>query len=108
MFLLFHFFILLWIKLFNFKNLCNFVKYSIIKESVQNPNPPAAEGNSKGEKDRLNGTLLVRVVGAVNIGNLSLGSLPYCIVEFDKNEALINAKEGGSEKLPLWQARAHL
>jgi len=78
------------------------------QESVPNPNPPAAEGNSKGEKDNLNGTLLVRIVGPVNIGNLTLGSLPYCIVEFDKNEALINAKDGGGEKPALWQARAHL
>ncbi|ORX82508.1 kinase-like protein [Anaeromyces robustus] len=79
------------------------------QESVQTPNPPAPEGNANknGEKGHLNGTLLVRVVGAVNIGNLSLGSLPYGIVEFDKNEALINAKDGGGDKPPLWQARAH-
>jgi len=88
----------------------NKISIITIKESVQNPNPPAAEGNTNkdGEKGHLNGTLLVRVVGAVNIGNLSLGSLPYCIVEFDKNEALINAKDGGGERPPLWQARAHL
>lgn len=76
--------------------------------------PPPVEKNTTSNssenedgKNNISGMLLVRIVGAVNIGNLALGFLPYCIVEFDKNEALMNAKDGGPGKPALWQSRAH-
>ena len=51
---------------------------------------------------------MVRVVEAKGIATIQGGKdLPYCVIEFDKNEVVVNAKEVEKENI-TWQHRAHL
>ncbi|KAJ3278181.1 hypothetical protein HK104_002579, partial [Borealophlyctis nickersoniae] len=76
--------------------------------------------SSGSASDTPQGMLLIRVVEARNLATpkgeplqIPEGDttrLPYVVIEYDKNEVLVGAKEvaaGGGKKSVLWQHRAH-
>ncbi|TPX33472.1 hypothetical protein SmJEL517_g03615 [Synchytrium microbalum] len=73
---------------------------SALSSSAASPTSPTKSSSGVG-------MLMVRVVEAKSIPTLPNGKeLPYCVLEFDKNEVVVAAKEAGRDTI-LWQHRAH-
>lgn len=92
------------------------------------PPSPATETTSRpttapgAPQEELNGLLLIRVVEARGIAfptnacmpasNSDEKNMPYCLIEFDKNQIMVGAKEVSSTANTgssiQWKHRAHL
>lgn len=74
--------------------------------------PVAAAGADALKSPFLGGILLIHVIEARNIvlpagAQLRPGDKPYCVVEFDKNEAVVEGRRGDATA-PKWDRKVNL